>query len=389
MRVVDLCPYGVYPPRSGGHRLVHHVSLCLGASHEVFVFAMGLRRFEGLRVCSFTQHPEGRYVEYRHVTPLTFISYLCRRRTGLPPLHASAELRWTAPPALRRRIAAADIVQVESPWQFGFARATASCPIVLVMQNAEARLLAERPVSRRLVALATRLERAALEQADAVIFLSAEDRSTATSAYGLARDGCYTCSVGVDCEEFHPASDAERAAAKAALGLEGRVALFAGSWHLPNRSALAALRALRSRVSGWTFLVVGSVGRRDETADAVHVTGPVADVRPYFRAADVALNPMCEGSGVNLKVLEYLALGLPTVATPFGVRGLSVADVVQVAELAEFPAALAVLSDPTERRRRGAAARRAAETRFSWESVARVRACILEELVAGRRRAHA
>src|SRR5439155_10718911 len=175
--------YGVYPPRSGGHRLVHHVSLCLGASHEVFVFTMGLRRFEGLRLRSFVQRPGDRYMEYRHLTPLTVLSYLRRRRTGLPPLRASAELRWTAPAALRRRIAAADVVQVESPWPFAFARATASCPIVLVEQNAEAQLLAARSVSRRLVALATRLERAALLEADAVIFLSPEDRTAVTDAY--------------------------------------------------------------------------------------------------------------------------------------------------------------------------------------------------------------
>ena len=96
---------------------------------------------------------------------------------------------------------------------------------------------------------------------------------------------------------------------------------------------------------------------------------------------------MTEGSGVNLKVLEYLAMGLPTVTTPFGVRGLDAADVVQVAELAEFPTALAALADPAERRRRGAAARHAAETRFSWEAVARARERILEALVAERRRA--
>ena len=387
MRLVDLCPYGVYPPRSGGHRLVHHVSLCLGASHEVFVFGMGLRRFEGLRLRSFVQRPGDRYMEYRHVTPLTFLSYLRRRRTGLPPLRASSELSWTAPAALRRRIAAADIVQVESPWPFAFARATASCPVVLVMQNAEARLLAERAVPRRLAAFAARLERAALERADAVIFLSAEDREVVSEAYGLARGGCFTCGAGVDCVEFQPVSDTERAAAKAALGLAGPVALFAGSWHLPNRSALAAVRTLGARASGWTFLVVGSVGRPEETADGVRVTGPVADVRPYFRAADVALNPMAEGSGVNLKVLEYLAMGLPIVTTPFGVRGLDAADVVQVAELPEFPTALAALADPAERRRRGVAARHAAETRFSWEAVARARERILEALVAERRRA--
>jgi glycosyltransferase involved in cell wall biosynthesis len=379
MRIVDLAPYGVFPPRSGGHRLVHHTSLCLAARHEVFVFAMGLRRGDGLRLRSFVQRPAGRYVEYRHVTPLTFLSWLRRRRTGLPPLRASAVLRWTAPAALRRELARADVVQVESPWQLDFARTAARCPVVLVMQNAEARLLASRGVSGRLAALAARVERAALERADAVVFLSAEDRAAVTGDYGLARAGCHTPGVGVDTDEFRPASEAERARAKTALGIAGPVALFAGSWHLPNRSALETVRALAARVPSWTFLVVGSVGRPAETTERVRITGPVADVLPYFRAADVALNPMCEGSGVNLKVLEYLAMGLPTVATPFGVRGLDVTDVVRVAEVGEFPDALATLSDPDERGRRGAAARHAAETRLGWEAVTRVRERILEE----------
>ena len=119
------------------------------------------------------------------------------------------------------------------------------------------------------------------------------------------------------------------------------------------------------------------------------MTGPVEDVLPYFRAADVALNPMYEGAGVNLKVLEYLAMGLPTVTTRFGIRGLEVADVVQVVDLADFPAVLTALEEPGERLRRGAAARRAAETRFGWEAVASAREGVLQELIAARRRARA
>jgi glycosyltransferase involved in cell wall biosynthesis len=384
MRIVDLSPYGVYPPRSGGHRLVHHTSLGLGARHDVLVFAMGLRRGDGLHLRSFVQRPGGRYVEYRHVTPLTFASWLRRRRTGLPPLRASAVLRWTAPRMLRRALARADVVQVESPWPLAFARSAATCPVVLVMQNAEARLLADRRVSPRLAALAARIERDALERADAVVFLSAEDRAAVTTDYGLTRPGWHVCGVGVDTDEFRPASPEERAAAKTALGITGPVAVFAGSWHLPNRSALEAVRALAERAPGWTFLVVGSVGRPAESSARVRVTGPVADVRLWFRAADVALNPMREGGGVNLKVLEYLAMGLPTVATPFGVRGLDVADVVRVVEIDDFPGALAALADAGERSRRGAAARRAAESRLGWDVVTRARERILEQAVAAR-----
>jgi glycosyltransferase involved in cell wall biosynthesis len=385
MRLVDLCPYGVYPPRSGGQRLVHHTSLSLGARHQVFVFAMGLRRFEGARLRSFVQHPHDRYVEYRHVTPLTYLSYLRRRRTGLPPLRASAVLRWTAPRPLRQALGAADVVQVEGPWQFAFARdAVPGTPIVLVVQNAETGLLEDRRLSPRLVRLAARIERSAIARADAVIFLSVEDRNALTAAYQLEPGRWYISPPGVDLENFRPVSHAERETAKTALGLSGPVALFAGSWHPPNRSALAALHRLAPETSGWTFLVVGSVGNPRESEANVRVTGPLDDVLPYFRAADVALNPMTEGSGVNLKVLEYLAMGLPTVSTAFGIRGLDVADVVDVVTLADVPNALTGLAAPGARMTRSRAARAAAEARFGWERVARTRERIYAEILGNR-----
>ncbi len=39
---------------------------------------------------------------------------------------------------------------------------------------------------------------------------------------------------------------------------------------------------------------------------------------------DLALNPMVSGSGTNLKMLDYLAAGVPVVSTPFGTRGLGI-----------------------------------------------------------------
>lgn len=385
MRIVDLCPYGVYPPRSGGHQLVHQTSTHLGARHHVFVFAMGLRRFEGIRLRSFSQRPGGRYTEYRHVTPLTYLSYLRRGRSGLPPLRASTELLLTAPPILRREIVTADVVQVEGPWQLAFARRLAPrAPIVLVVQNAEGALLRQRGASRRLCTLAARIERQAFLEADAVISLCREDLAALEAEHGARPRRAYVCGAGTDTQAFRSPGEMERAAARNALGVSGPVALFAGSWHPPNRSALVAIRTLATQMPEWTFLVVGSVADPEESAGNVRAVGAVADVGTYFRAADAALNPMTEGSGINLKVLDYLAAGLPTVSTRFGIRGLDVEDVVEVAELEGFPAVLRALAEPEKRAQRSGNARRAAEARFGWDAVARARERIYEELVGGK-----
>ncbi len=54
----------------------------------------------------------------------------------------------------------------------------------------------------------------------------------------------------------------------------------------------------------------------------MQVHADVPDVRPYLERAAVAVNPAVTGSGVNIKVVEYLDAGLPTVSTALATAGL-------------------------------------------------------------------
>lgn len=56
----------------------------------------------------------------------------------------------------------------------------------------------------------------------------------------------------------------------------------------------------------------------------IRLTGTVPDVRPFLTAADLYLVPMRVGGGTRFKVLEALALGLPTVSTSLGAEGIPV-----------------------------------------------------------------
>ncbi len=47
-------------------------------------------------------------------------------------------------------------------------------------------------------------------------------------------------------------------------------------------------------------------------------------LREVYAAADIAINPMISGSGLNIKMLDYMAAGLPVVSTEVGARGLKV-----------------------------------------------------------------
>ncbi len=54
------------------------------------------------------------------------------------------------------------------------------------------------------------------------------------------------------------------------------------------------------------------------------VTGYVPDIRPYLRAARVAVCPITVGAGIQTKVLEAMAMGRPVVATSRACQALSV-----------------------------------------------------------------
>ncbi|MDD5774260.1 MAG: glycosyltransferase [bacterium] len=45
-----------------------------------------------------------------------------------------------------------------------------------------------------------------------------------------------------------------------------------------------------------------------------------------FKASDIALNPVLQGSGTNIKMFDYMAAGIPIVTTPLGARGIEGKD---------------------------------------------------------------
>jgi len=89
------------------------------------------------------------------------------------------------------------------------------------------------------------------------------------------------------------------------------------------------------------------------------VTVDAPDVAPHLAEADVFVNPVRRGAGVNIKMVEAMAAGLPVVTTTVGARGLHWRDgqhLVVADDPTEFRAAVTLLLEDPERRARLAAA---------------------------------
>lgn len=137
--------------------------------------------------------------------------------------------------------------------------------------------------------------------------------------------------------------------------------IFVGTMnYYPNEDAVIyfareILPIIQKQFPKTTFEIVGrapsSAVRRLDRMDGVRVLGEVGDVRAHLVQADVSVAPMRIARGVQNKVLEAMAIGVPVVATSEAIKGLSLVkgDELVIGDTPEEFAAqvLRVLSDRT------------------------------------------
>jgi polysaccharide biosynthesis protein PslH len=195
---------------------------------------------------------------------------------------------------------------------------------------------------------------------------------------------------GVDLGRFRPV-----AAGKDPLNL-----VFTGVMdYLPNVDGVVwfcrdVLSRVRAAVPGATFTVCGSSPAPEVVAlgrlPGVTVTGAVADVAPYLARAAVAVIPVRIARGVQNKLLEAMAAGLPAVATAAAAAGVEAADgrhLFVADNPADFAAAVVrLLCDRRLRDEVGRAARAAVEAHYCWDvTLTRLEEILAEVVGAGAR----
>jgi sugar transferase (PEP-CTERM/EpsH1 system associated) len=107
---------------------------------------------------------------------------------------------------------------------------------------------------------------------------------------------------------------------------------------------------------------------------SIEVTGTVKDIRPYLYKATVAVTPITYGAGIQNKVLEAMACGLPVVSSPQAVSALEVKpgeDLIVANGSEEFAnAVVALLDDSILRSKLGKAGRKYVEKQHLWVNIA-------------------
>jgi glycosyltransferase involved in cell wall biosynthesis len=170
-----------------------------------------------------------------------------------------------------------------------------------------------------------KFEKTAIEKSDLSIFVSSIDKDyLLPDENDSLRDRVVVCSNGVDLEtmpfDYKP---------------DGQTIVFIGS--MSTVQNLDAARWFANEVmpvlkahGSFTFKIVGRIGKSNfdefNNIDGVLATGIVDSVADAVKGAFAGVCPMRLGAGVQNKILEYMALGLPAITSKLGHEGIDAVE---------------------------------------------------------------
>lgn len=196
-------------------------------------------------------------------------------------------------------------------------------------------------------------------------------------------------SNGVDLEYFSPSSSSAVESCRPKVVFTGVMDYF------PNIDAVQyfcreIFPLVRRVVPDTQFFIVGRNPTRQvrqlQKQMNITVTGAVPDVRPYLANASVAIAPFRLARGVQNKVLEAMAMGVPVVGTAETFKGIAARpqDGIRIANgAASFAQEVIALLrvDEAVRREAGRHARRYVERYHRWEEQGAMLEQVLQQVV--------
>lgn len=201
------------------------------------------------------------------------------------------------------------------------------------------------------------------------VFVSNVDANFLFSEDELAKEKTIVCSNGVDVD-FYLFSPARNSREIAFIGnMQSVQNMDAALWFAKHVMPLLA-------EDGFKFKVVGRISDTNAARllryKGVVVTGGVDSVADAVADSFIGVCPMRIGAGVQNKILEYMALGLPCITSSMGYEGLEAipgSDLYVIDEPEEMAKKIVWLSQHSEERNRIAHNARAyVEKNHSWSA---------------------
>jgi polysaccharide biosynthesis protein PslH len=380
MRVLYLCHRIPYPPNKGDKLRAFHQLKAISARHEVDLFTLAddVADLDYRSALSRYCHRVTVVRLNRSLARLRALPCLLTRQPATLPYFYSAELAAEVRQTLLER--SYDRIFLYCSAMAQYVEGVDRVPIIIDLVDVDSdkwrqyASVARFPLSlvyRREAKRLQEYEKGVCERSSCVLVSTEREARLLRQIYNA--QNLHVVHNGVDAEYFK-ASVSPLDDAPPTVTFVGDMSYF------PNQEAVIyfarqVLPIIHQSVPNVRFLIVGrNPGRkvrRLQKIAGVEVTGSVPDVRTFLAKAQVSVAPFSIAAGIQNKILEAMASGLPVVATSRTLQGLC-ADVAAVVEKGDCTQELAaktvrLLRDPQLGRNIGMEGRHRVTTDYNWE----------------------
>lgn len=281
---------------------------------------------------------------------------------------------------LERSIDMSDLVVVSHPYLlYEVKKHLRNKPFIYEAHNVEyimkKDILSQDKMSKEILQWVYDIEKECCIDSKFIMACSENDKIGLHEIYNIPKDKIIVVPNGADTKTTKFTDLNRRQKIKKELGLENeKIALFIGSWHIPNLEACEYIFQFAEKTPEIKYLLMGSqcqAFKDKRLPENVGLLGIVDDnlKQRVFDCVDIALNPMTSGSGTNLKMFDYMSAGIPVITTEFGARGLENNNYFIVSDIKSMPDTIENTIRNYNLHDMVNEARRYVEEKFDWEKI--------------------
>ena len=344
--ITVISTYPIYPPRGGGQSRVYNLYKELSKHYDITIVSLVhsslnpsnkliAKNLYEIKIPKTKQHQSKEEELSKSIgiaaTDLALLEYY-----NLTPEYIKT---------IKETSLSSDFVIMTSPYTYPLLKEHLKKNFIYESQNVEYLLkksmLQKREYEQKLLDKLYEVEKNCCEDATIMTACSKDDINNFQTLYKLNKEIEFI-SNGVDLSSTPYYSKTRKQKRKRNSNYKDyKIALFVGSAHKPNIDATKEIIKLAQKRKDLYFIVIGGLDIyfQDISLDNIEFTGMIDEKEKenYMAIADIALNPMLTGSGTNLKMLDFMASGIPVLTTPIGARGLNIPlNYVAVADLKEW-----------------------------------------------------
>ncbi len=191
-----------------------------------------------------------------------------------------------------------------------------SCKLLFEVHNVENELIKQLGAHPQEIERIKEEEKQAIQNSDTVIVRSKENYDSILNL-GCSKDKLFIYRGGITVDNIK---------FKKRHHLTNNNVLFLGHLnYTPNQQAVDIIATQISPKVNKNFLIAGKGSpflQRKYSSPNIKFLGWVDDLNHLFNQVDIALAPLITGSGTRLKILDYMAAGIPVIGTDLSVEGL-------------------------------------------------------------------